>query len=249
MLTCGGRLGSGFFVDPERLLTNAHVVCGPSVPVDVKLADGRKLAGRVRALDEWLDYAVVDVPGARAAPLPLGDSTTLVAGAPVVLVGTPVGLEATVHAGKVSYVARNLQGVAHVQLNADVNPGNSGGPVLDAQGRAVGIVTLKQEGADGVGFALPVEYARDALEAPIRDEAAAPAVGGDGVARRAGRRRRGEATPRPARAAAPLRRRRRRREARGRGAAAMGRAPARGRCPSRSRCARARRCCARPPGW
>ncbi len=170
VLTCGGRLGSGFFVDPERLLTNAHVVCGPSVPVDVKLADGRKLAGRVRALDEWLDYAVVDVPGARAAPLPLGDSTTLVAGAPVVLVGTPVGLEATVHAGKVSYVARDLQGVAHVQLNADVNPGNSGGPVLDAQGRAVGIVTLKQEGADGVGFALPVEYARDALEAPIRDE-------------------------------------------------------------------------------
>jgi hypothetical protein len=170
VLTCGGRLGSGFFVEPERLLTNAHVTCGAGVALDVKLADGRRLPGSVRALDDWLDYAVVDVPGARATPLPLGDSTELVAGAPVVLIGSPVGLEATVHAGKVSFAARNLQGVAHVQLNADVNPGNSGGPVLDGQGRVVGIVTLRQEGATGVGFALPVEYARDALQAPIRDE-------------------------------------------------------------------------------
>jgi serine protease Do len=173
VLTCGGRLGSGFFVEAERLLTNAHVTCGPATPLEVKLADGRVLPGRVRASDEWLDYAVVDVPGARiAAPLALGDSTALVAGSPVVLVGTPMGLEATVHAGKVSFPARNLQGVAHVQVNADVNPGNSGGPLLDGRGRVVGVVTLKQEGADGVGFALPVEYARGPLEAPFADDGA-----------------------------------------------------------------------------
>lgn len=173
LLTCGGRLGSGFFVTPDRLLTNAHVVCGKDTPVQVKLG-GRDLQGRVRALDPWLDWAVVEVPGAAiAAPLPLGDSTALVAGSPVVLVGSPHGLEATVHAGKVSAVPRNLQGVAHVQLNADVNPGNSGGPLLDGRGRAVGIVTLKLEGASGIGFALPVEYAREALDLPAPEPAGA----------------------------------------------------------------------------
>jgi hypothetical protein len=173
VLTCGARLGTGFFVEAERLLTNAHVTCGPLSPLEVKLQDGRSFPGRVRQSDDWLDYAVVEVPGAAvAAPLALGDSTSLVAGSPVVLAGTPMGLEATVHAGKVSFPARNLQGVAHVQVNADVNPGNSGGPLLDARGRAVGIVTLKQEGADGVGFALPIEYARGALGSPPADEAA-----------------------------------------------------------------------------
>jgi serine protease Do len=173
LLTCSGRLGSGFFVARDRLLTNAHVVCGKETPVQVKIG-GRDLQGRVRALDAWLDWAVVEVPGAAVeAPLPLGDSTALVAGNPVVLVGSPHGLEATVHSGKVSAVPRNLQGVAHVQLNADVNPGNSGGPLLDARGHAVGIVTLKLEGASGIGFALPIEYVRGALDAPAPEAAAA----------------------------------------------------------------------------
>jgi serine protease Do len=173
VLTCRGKLGSGFFVGRDRVLTNAHVTCGAGSTLDVKLGGGRQLIGRVRAIDPWLDFAVVEVPGAEAAaPLALGDSTSLAAGDPVVLVGSPLGLEATVHDGKVSFVARNLEGVAHVQLNADVNPGNSGGPLLDGRGRVVGIVTLKAQDASGVGFALPVEYAREALEAPPLDPAA-----------------------------------------------------------------------------
>jgi S1-C subfamily serine protease len=173
VLQCGAKLGTGFFVGPERLLTNAHVTCGSAATIDVKLPGGRQLLGKVRALEEWLDFAVVDVPGAKiATPLPLGDSSLLVEGNPVVLVGHPLGLDATVHSGKVSFAARNLQGVAYVQLNADVNPGNSGGPVLDGKGRVVGIVTLKAEGATGVGFALPVEYVREAAEQPQPDLAA-----------------------------------------------------------------------------
>ncbi|HEY6099457.1 MAG TPA: S1C family serine protease, partial [Anaeromyxobacter sp.] len=173
VLTCRGKLGSGFFVSHDRVLTNAHVTCGPGATLDVKLGAGRQLIGRVKSHDGWLDYAVVEVPGADVgAPLPLGDSTVLAAGDPVVLVGSPLGLEATVHDGKVSFVARNLEGVAHVQVNADVNPGNSGGPLLDGRGRVVGIVTLKAEDATGVGFALPVEYALGALGAPAPDAAA-----------------------------------------------------------------------------
>lgn len=172
-LSCRGKIGSGFFVAPDLLLTNAHVTCGKDAKLEVKLDDGRRLLGRVRALDEWLDWAVVEVTGAGvAAPLALGDSTRLEAGDPVVLVGSPLGLDATLHAGRVSFAARNLEGVVHVQVNADVNPGNSGGPLLDGEGRAVAIVTLRAEGASGVGFALPVEYARAALELPAADDAA-----------------------------------------------------------------------------
>jgi S1-C subfamily serine protease len=162
-VTCPGRLGSGFFVGPDRLLTNAHVTCGLTGELTVKLPRGRELIGKVKALDEWLDYAVVEVFGAQIAePIPVGDSTVLEPGAPVVILGSPLGLDATLHEGKVSAVGRNLEGVAHVQLNADVNPGNSGGPVLDGAGRAVGIVTLGQTGGGGVGFALPLEYVREA---------------------------------------------------------------------------------------
>ena len=166
-VSCPGRLGSGFFVGPDRLLTNAHVTCGAKSEVTVKLPRGRELIGRVKTIDEWLDYAVVDVVGAQIhEPIPPGDSTALEPGQPVLVLGNPMGLEATLHEGRVSAVARNLQGVAHVQINADVNPGNSGGPLLDLSGRVVGIVTLGWSGAGGLGFALPVEYALAAAGMP-----------------------------------------------------------------------------------
>jgi serine protease Do len=173
VVSCPGRLGSGFFVAKDRVLTNAHVTCGPDAMLDVKLADGRTLIGRVLRADDWLDFAVVEVPGANVAmPLGLGDSTSLEAGDPVVLVGSPLGLDATVHEGRVSHAARNLHGVAHLQVNADVNPGNSGGPLVDGRGTAVGIVTLRAGEGTGVGFALPVEYARSALGAAEEDPGA-----------------------------------------------------------------------------
>jgi S1-C subfamily serine protease len=168
-VTCPGRLGSGFFVGPDRLLTNAHVTCGLAGELAVKLPRGRELIGKVKAIDEWLDYAVVDVFGAQIEePIPLGDSTALEPGAPVVILGSPLGLDATLLEGKVSAAARNLEGVAHLQLNADVNPGNSGGPVLDGAGRAVGMVTLRQAGGGGVGFALPLEYVQEATGGPLQ---------------------------------------------------------------------------------
>jgi serine protease Do len=75
-------------------------------------------------------------------------------------VGSPKGLDFTVHEGTVSYVGRNLHGVGYLQFSAAVNPGNSGGPILDTSGAAVGIVTLKRMDAEGIAFALPLWYAR-----------------------------------------------------------------------------------------
>jgi len=159
MLQADGRIGTGFFVASDLVLTNAHVAGAAGARVEAVFADGRRLPGQTSQSEEWLDLALVRVPGARAEPLPLGDSMTLETGDRVVFIGTPEGLEFTVHQGIVSHTARQNLGVAYVQLDANVNPGNSGGPVLDDRGRVVGVVTAKIEGASGLGLVLPINYA------------------------------------------------------------------------------------------
>ncbi|HEU4385528.1 MAG TPA: trypsin-like peptidase domain-containing protein [Anaeromyxobacteraceae bacterium] len=162
-VSCRDRSGTAFFVSPERAVTNAHVACGRGETLQVRLHDGRELMGRTAIWLEQPDLALIEVPGASASPLALGDSTLLAPGDAVVLIGNPGGLTFTVHEGRVSFAARNLFGIAWVQLNAAVNPGNSGGPLLDGQGRVVGVVSLKAAAADGIGFALPIEYVRSRL--------------------------------------------------------------------------------------
>jgi len=157
-LSCNDHLGAGFFIDPTKVLTNAHVVCGENSAVKVSLSDGRTLMGKVERRDDWLDYAVVEVGGADNAYLKLGDSTAVTEGDPIVLVGSPQGLSFTWHEGKVSFVGRNHLGIAYLQLDATVNPGNSGGPLVNARGEAVGIVSMKVTTAEGIGLALPIEY-------------------------------------------------------------------------------------------
>jgi serine protease Do len=157
-LACDRQLGAGFFIESDRVLTNAHVVCGDATLVKVQLPDGRNLMGKVVKRDDWLDYAVVEVAGASVEPLKLGDSTKLTEGEPIALVGSPQGLSFTWHEGKVSYVGRNLLGIGYVQIDASVNPGNSGGPLVNAAGEAVGIVSMKVTAVDGIGLVLPIEY-------------------------------------------------------------------------------------------
>lgn len=156
-VVCGAQMGSGFFVTPELLVTNAHVLCKSGKP-RITLASGVELAGRVRTTDERLDLAVVDVPGAGAKPLVVGDASTLVEGERIMIIGAPRGLGFSVHGGAVSNVRRHRLGIAYLQLDGSINPGNSGGPVLDTRGHVVGIVTMMVPGAQGLGFALPANY-------------------------------------------------------------------------------------------
>jgi hypothetical protein len=158
-LTCGQSVGSGFFVTVDQLLTNAHVLCPNRDTIRVHFADRRELTGDVLNRDEDLDLALVSVPGAAAAPLALGDAAALRAGAKVVMIGTPLGMDQTVHEGIVSHAARNLFGVAYIQVDANVNPGNSGGPLINTHGEVVGVVSMQVQGASGLGFALPINYA------------------------------------------------------------------------------------------
>jgi serine protease Do len=157
-LSCKDKLGSGFFIDAETVITNAHVACPEGEDLKVHLHDGRDLVGVVQERDEWLDSARVRVVGAATPPLEVGEVSALVPGDRVVFAGSPSGLEFTLHEGQVSYVGRNYLGIAYIQINASVNPGNSGGPLFDKHGRVVGIVSMKVTKTDGIGLALPIQY-------------------------------------------------------------------------------------------
>jgi serine protease Do len=159
-LRCADSVGSGFFIDRELLVTNAHVLCGSSNAIQVTMSDQRKLVGKVERRAERQDVALVRVAGANAQGLQLGDVGELAVGDKVVIVGSPVGLDFTVHEGSVSSLQRSAEGVAYVQLDAKVSPGNSGGPVIDDRGRVVAMVSRKiqGEGVEGIGLALPINY-------------------------------------------------------------------------------------------
>lgn len=158
-LRCRESVGAGFFISADTLLTNAHVVCRDGSAMRVAFSDGREGIGVVQRADERLDIAMVKVTGATGVPLALGDAGALEVGDRVMLIGSPVGMEFTVHDGMVSNLGRPLRGIAYVQIDAKVNPGNSGGPLLDSRGRVVGIVSLKMSQAEGIALALPINYA------------------------------------------------------------------------------------------
>ena len=161
--------GSGIVIDSKGLvLTNAHVVDGAD-RVEVSLADGRELEGRVLGADPITDLAVVSIPGGhdlKAAPL--GDSEALEVGDWAIALGTPYGLERTVTLGIVSSLHRNITSLGFsdkrlelIQTDAAINPGNSGGPLINAGGEVVGINTLVRSGPGaGLGFAIPINLAK-----------------------------------------------------------------------------------------
>lgn len=158
-LRCADSVGAGFFVTDELLLTNDHVVCSAGGALEVVLHDGRRQPGTVMRRDARLDLALVRAAGAGATPLPLGDAGLLAVGDRVLAIGSPVGLEFSVNEGLVSNLDQVLFGTAYVQTDARINPGNSGGPLLDSAGRVVGVVSLKHGSAEGIAWALPINYA------------------------------------------------------------------------------------------
>ena len=161
--------GSGFIINADgTILTNAHVVANAQ-KVQVLLNDDRTFPGRVLGVDKVTDVAVVKVDA--PSPLPavqLGDSKSLRPGQFVVALGSPLGFENTVTSGIVSALSRPSArlGIADgkvdfIQTDAAINPGNSGGPLIDTQGRVIGMNTAIIQGAQGLGFAIPIDLAKD----------------------------------------------------------------------------------------
>ncbi|MBA4063003.1 MAG: serine protease [Isosphaera sp.] len=167
----GPRAGSGsgvLFAPDGFLLTNHHVVQG-SEKVRVRLNDGSELPGRVVGNDPWTDLAVVQVEGNGFPFAELGDSGKLKVGQLAVAIGSPLGFESTVTAGVISALGRTLRSVSGhlvdnvIQTDAALNPGSSGGPLVDTHGRVVGINTAVIQPAQGICFAVPVNTAKTIL--------------------------------------------------------------------------------------
>lgn len=160
-------LGSGFFITPDGyLVTNAHVV-GEAQEVQVRLATDRRLKGTVVGRDPRVDLALVKVEGGQGLPvLPLGDSEALRVGELVLALGHPFGLEQTVSLGIVSRKGAPLltasPGFDFIQTDAAVNPGNSGGPLVNMAGQVVGVNTMAARNGS-IGFAIPINLVKGLL--------------------------------------------------------------------------------------
>jgi S1-C subfamily serine protease len=158
--------GSGFVVAPDGyVLTNSHVV-RDALRIDVTFMNGDKRKARLIGLDESTDLAVVCVDTSGLPYASLGESAGLRVGQLVIAAGNPYGFQSTVSTGVVSALGRSLrtrQGRLIeniIQHTAPLNPGNSGGPLLDSQGRVIGINTAIIAMAQGIGFAIPAATAR-----------------------------------------------------------------------------------------
>ena len=165
--------GSGFLIDDDgHILTNAHVVDGAK-RVDVQLGDGATQQAQIVGTDPSTDIALLKVDDTEGvSPLPLGDSTKVQVGDPVVAIGNPFGLDRTVTTGIVSALQRQIQAPNGfsisdvIQTDAAINPGNSGGPLIDGAGQVIGInsqIESQSGGNEGVGFAVPIKTAADVV--------------------------------------------------------------------------------------
>lgn len=166
-------LGSGFIIDGAGyIVTNNHVI-EHADEIKVKLANGREFAGKVVGTDPKTDLALIKIEGPKdLTPLRMGDSDALEVGSWVVAVGSPFGLEQTVTAGIVSAKGRTIGAGPYdnfIQTDASINVGNSGGPLINTRGEVVGINTAIEAGGQGIGFAIPVNLAKEVV-AQLKDK-------------------------------------------------------------------------------
>jgi len=158
-------VGSGVVINKQgHILTNAHVIEGANV-IEVLLAKNRqKLTAKVLGTDLKTDLALLKISGnVGLAPLQLGDSDALRVGDPVIAIGNPFGYSHTVTSGIISAKGRVIGNGPYdnfLQTDASIHPGNSGGPLLDINGRVIGINTAVSEEGVGIGFAIPINIAK-----------------------------------------------------------------------------------------
>jgi Do/DeqQ family serine protease len=160
-------IGSGFVISSNgQILTNSHVVNNADT-VTVSFSDGRTLEGKVLGEDPASDIAVVQVQANNLPTVALGRSEQVQPGQWAIAIGNPLGLQETVTVGVISATSRSGSDIGvsdkridFIQTDAAINPGNSGGPLLNARGEVIGINTAIIQGAQGLGFAIPIDTAQ-----------------------------------------------------------------------------------------
>jgi S1-C subfamily serine protease len=171
--------GSGFFVTPDTVLTNVHVV-GTNPMVTIVRPNGAATTARVQSTTAAFDIAVLKVTGVlpNQPVIPLGTAESIRIGQEVIAIGTALGfLHNTVSRGIVSGM-REVAGATLVQTDAAINPGNSGGPLVDRRGTVIGVVTSAYVNSNGLAFAVSVEHARAALDGGSSPPLPSPATPG-----------------------------------------------------------------------
>jgi S1-C subfamily serine protease len=167
--------GSGVIVSPDGYaLTNNHVIHGAGL-VEAVLHDGSVAGAQIVGADPDTDLALLRLNGGRHAAAQLGDSDALQVGEMAIAIGNPLGLQATVTVGVISALRRTLRGESGrliedvVQTDAALNPGNSGGALVDCEGRVIGVNTAIIGGAQGLCFAVPINTAKRIIPELMRD--------------------------------------------------------------------------------
>ncbi len=169
--------GSGFIVsDDGYVITNFHVIEGADKVVILLAEDSHEYPARIVGTDPTTDLALLKIEPSRKLPtIPLGDSSTLRVGDWVVAIGNPLAYDHTVTVGVVSAKGRKLRGLSrdvsldnYIQTDAAINRGNSGGPLLNLKGEAVGINSAISVAGQGISFAIPIDMARDVMR-QLRD--------------------------------------------------------------------------------
>ncbi len=164
-----GGLGTGFVVSADGLIASTLPLIGEARPIEVEFADGTiRPVTEIHAWDRKRDLAIIRVAANNLKPLPLGDSDALVQGEEVIALGNPQGLKYSVVQGVISAL-RGLEGEegnALIQVAIPIEPGNSGGPLLDRAGRVQGIITFRSAVSENLGFAMPVNEIDRLLDKP-----------------------------------------------------------------------------------
>lgn len=159
----GNYEGSGFAIGPNTVVTNAHVI-GNRNDIKVKTYSGEEYKASIFLFNEAIDIAILSVENADFTPLEVGDCESIKVGEDIYAIGAPRSLDYTLTKGVISNKSRTIGFNKYIQIDAAINSGNSGGPLLNNAGQVIGVNSMKISDAEGIGLAIPISSVTSFME-------------------------------------------------------------------------------------